>query len=404
MTIPSRDASSFAIRLSEGELSVQPIGVRGRYHHPINVEAVHYVKDLCNRDKRFQLPAADRIVLPLRSNSDAQLIKKGTLHEVALDSILTERSQWFQTVEATVTGMGGKNINIVSVGTGSFVPRLVASELKSETITPKPSNRATTESPELSNGLADGPNLSDRSSFCPILRTQSDLSAADAAFGESAIAVIGMACRYPRAESLEQFWQLISSGANSVQQVPKDRFDTANIWRDPKGPFWGNFLDDPDTFDHRFFSISGREAKFMDPQQRLLLQVAYEAVESSGYYGPQSDMQSNEVGCYFGVGSVDYEDNVASENATAFSALGTLRAFLSGRVSHYFGWSGPSITYDTACSSSAVALHSACKVSVTFPSECLAPRMPSSRSTDCFNQEGNKCLFVVILMLLFSRL
>lgn len=156
---------------------------------------------------------------------------------------------------------------------------------------------------------------------------------------------------------------MICSGVSAVQPLPQGRFNPAVLWRDPKGPFWGNFLRDPDTFDHRFFSISGREARSMDPQQRLLLQVVYEALESSGYYGPRQDGPPSAVGCYVGVGSVDYDDNVASENATAFSAVGTLRAFISGRVSHYFGWSGPSITYDTACSSSAVAIHSACKVS-----------------------------------------
>ncbi|KAK0636982.1 putative non-reducing polyketide synthase [Bombardia bombarda] len=123
----------------------------------------------------------------------------------------------------------------------------------------------------------------------------------------------------------------------------------------------GNFLRNPDAFDHRFFNISGRDAKSMDPQQRLLLQVSYEALESSGYCSLPENEKLKDAGCYVGVGSVDYQDNVASENANAFSATGTLRAFICGRVSHFFGWTGPSITFDTACSSSAVAIHSACK-------------------------------------------
>lgn len=72
------------------------------------------------------------------------------------------------------------------------------------------------------------------------------------------------------------------------------------------------------------------------------------------------------MGCYLGVGSVDYEENVASDNAGAFSATGTLRAFISGRISHFFGWTGPSITFDTACSSSAVAIHTASKISCSM--------------------------------------
>ncbi|KAL9086711.1 MAG: hypothetical protein Q9165_007030, partial [Trypethelium subeluteriae] len=183
------------------------------------------------------------------------------------------------------------------------------------------------------------------------------------------IAVVGMACRFPKADSVEEFWQLISSGEAAVSQLPIERFNPEEINRKPKPEqFWGNFLEQPDVFDHRFFGISGREAKSMDPQQRLALQVAYEALESSGHFNSPTAQKTTDVGCYFGVGSVDYEGNVASENASAFSAIGTLRAFITGRISHFFGWSGPSITFDTACSSSAVAIHMACKALVT--NEC----------------------------------
>ena len=178
------------------------------------------------------------------------------------------------------------------------------------------------------------------------------------------VAVIGIACRFPQADSVEEYWQLISSGKTAFAKFPVERFNPTDIDREPKvANFWGNFLRHPDEFDHRFFGISGREANTMDPQQRLALQVAYEALESSGCCSLPSEKQATDVGCYLGVGSVDYEDNVASENANAFSATGTLRAFISGRISHYFGWTGPSITFDTACSSSAVAIHTACKVS-----------------------------------------
>lgn len=168
---------------------------------------------------------------------------------------------------------------------------------------------------------------------------------------------------------LKNFGTSSNWGGCTVGPVPKERFDLSELWREPKGPFWGNFLRDPDTFDHRFFRISSREAKSMDPQQRLILQVTYEAMESAGF----QSLGQSDIGCYIGVGSVDYESNVASENATAYSATGTLRAFISGKVSHYFGWSGPSITFDTACSSSAVAIHSACKVSI----ECSLHSFPT---------------------------
>ena len=326
------------------------------------MKSVQQMKGLCNKDERFQFPTVDRLVLPLRSNSDANLVTYGDLHDIALESILTEQSHWYQTVKASLAAMDGKSIDIKSMGAEPFLPHSLTSELKHGLTLSGSSPAKVTQSSRPPNDIARDSNLPDSSSY-PTPRTPSCLSEADAPISASAIAVIGMACRFPKADSLDEYWRLIRSGSNAVQQIPQQRFDAAQLWRDPKGPFWGNFLSDADAFDHRFFSISGREAKSMDPQQRLLLQVVYEAMESSRYFDPHRNRQSSGIGCYIGVGSVDYEDNVASENATAFSALGTLRAFISGRVSHYFGWKGPSLTYDTACSSSAVAIHSACKVS-----------------------------------------
>ncbi|KAJ5863400.1 hypothetical protein N7455_007468 [Penicillium solitum] len=170
-----------------------------------------------------------------------------------------------------------------------------------------------------------------------------------------------MGCCFPEADGLEEFWELMQSGKSAVRPPYEDRFKPSDLNRGPNGAFWGNFLRAPDEFDHRFFGISGREAKYIDPQQRLLLQVAYEGLESAGYFGLRNSHNTDpsDSGCYIGIGSVDYEDNINSHDTTAFSAVGSLRAFISGRVSHHFGWTGPSLTFDTACSSGAVAIHSA---------------------------------------------
>ena len=331
----------------------QSIGLHGRYHHPAHSQAVEALKALCKRDKRFQYPDAKCLALPLRSDSTSALIVQGHLHDIALSSILAEQSQWWRTVTAVLTSAANKKLEIHSVGTESFLPRSVSTKSQSQSVRDK-----------APNGVARGRSTPSQSSLDSELPQQGGQYKIDESVPRSAIAVVGMACRFPEADSIEEFWELIVSGSCAVQQVPKDRFDTLDLRRDPKGPFFGNFIRDPDAFDHRFFGISGREAKSMDPQQRLLLEVAYEAIESSGYLGLRTGGQQNDVGCYIGVGAVDYGDNVASHSATAFSASGTLRAFISGKVSHHFGWTGPSITYDTACSSSAVAIHSACKVSM----------------------------------------
>ena len=321
-------------------MATKPIGLNGCFHHSRHADAVQILKELCARNKDLQLPGAEKLRLPLRSTADAEIITTGALNDVALDSILCKRAHWFQTVKATLAKLPGeKMVKFAPFGTESFVPRSLSLGKTS-----------------LTNGVSHDGEIGNG-------RTSHPASVGESIKAEE-IAILGMACRFPQADSVEEFWQLISSGGTAIGKVPVERFNPADIDREPKlVNFWGNFLRSPDVFDHRFFNVSGREAKSMDPQQRLTLQVAYEALESSGHFSLSSEKQATDVGCYLGVGSVDYEDNVASEDANAFSALGTLRAFISGRISHFFGWTGPSITFDTACSSSAVAIHSACKVS-----------------------------------------
>jgi acyl transferase domain-containing protein/acyl carrier protein/SAM-dependent methyltransferase len=179
-------------------------------------------------------------------------------------------------------------------------------------------------------------------------------------YPDGAVAVIGMACKFAGTENLEEYWDILNTGKSMCREAPEGRFATQdNVRNQEKSIYMGNFLSEIDKFDHKFFRKSSREAASMDPQQRLLLEVAYQALESSGYFGPGN--KSTDVGCYVGVCASDYNDNVASHPPNAFSTLGTLRAFLSGKVSHFFGLTGPAITFDTACSSSAVAIDAACK-------------------------------------------
>lgn len=104
----------------------------------------------------------------------------------------------------------------------------------------------------------------------------------------------------------------------------------------------------------------------MDPQQRILLELAYQAMESSGYLrSHQRDSGDSDVGdpigCFIGASFTEYLDNTGSHPPTAYTATGTIRAFLSGKIPYCFGWSGPSEVLDTACSSSLVAISRACR-------------------------------------------
>ncbi|KAI0896146.1 ketoacyl-synt-domain-containing protein [Annulohypoxylon nitens] len=316
VTLPKGDEEAFCARLREAKIPTSLVGLNGSYHHSRHIETADKLVKLCSKNSNLRLPDAESLRLPLRSTADGSVIKTGAIHEIAIQLILCKRAHWFQTVKSTLGDLTPNKATFVSLGTKSCIPR----------------------------------------SLSPGKQTHDDEGALEE------IAVVGMACRFPQADTLEEFWEIISAGKTALSTMPLDRFNPADITREPKLPeYWGNFIRRPDAFDHRFFGISGREAKSMDPQQRLALQVAYEALESSGYCIKETSLRATDVGCYLGVGSVDYEDNIESENANAFAATGMLRAFISGRISHFFGWTGPSITFDTACSSSAVAIHTACK-------------------------------------------
>ncbi|KAL9602710.1 MAG: hypothetical protein Q9219_001700 [cf. Caloplaca sp. 3 TL-2023] len=324
VTLPRSDQQSLQSRLHREGIASTAIGLDGSYHSLKNRQSAELLRQLCEENEDLRLPDASRLHLPLRSTANAELVRTGRLHEIAIDATLCKRAHWFQTIKSTVADSPLDHWEFTSFGKNHCVPRSLSQERHDGLLNGIPKREYTT--------------LTDRL---------------------EEIAIVGIACRYPEADSVEELWQLISSGKTALSKLPDWRFNSADVEREPKlDNFWGNFLRHPDVFDHRFFDLSGREAKSMDPQQRLALQVAYESLESYGYFNLPRE---TDVGCYLGVGAVDYEDNVASEDANAFSALGTLRSFISGRISHFFGWEGPSITFDTACSSSAVAIHSACK-------------------------------------------
>jgi acyl transferase domain-containing protein len=101
------------------------------------------------------------------------------------------------------------------------------------------------------------------------------------------IAIIGIGCRFPQADSPAAFWQLLRNGVDAITEVPSNRWDIDRFYDpDPTQPNktntrWGGFLDQIDQFDPQFFGIAPREASTIDPQQRLMLEVAWEALEDA---------------------------------------------------------------------------------------------------------------------------
>ncbi|MCJ1401237.1 hypothetical protein MMC11_004449 [Xylographa trunciseda] len=184
---------------------------------------------------------------------------------------------------------------------------------------------------------------------------------------KSKIAIIGASGRFPGAEDMSSFWDLLSQGLDVHKPVPPLHWD-AKTHVDPEGkrkntsatPF-GCWLEHPDLFDARFFNISPREAPQVDPAQRLALMTAYEAIEEAGITpGGSASTQKERVGVFYGVTSNDWMETNSAQNIDTYFIPGGNRAFIPGRVNYFFNFSGPSYSIDTACSSSLAAIHLAC--------------------------------------------
>ncbi|KAJ5834965.1 hypothetical protein N7447_000991 [Penicillium robsamsonii] len=187
-------------------------------------------------------------------------------------------------------------------------------------------------------------------------------------FKDSKVAIVGMACRLPGgADDTELFWKLLDDGRDTHTRVPADRFDLETHY-DPTGetenatqtPF-GNFINSPGLFDAGFFNMSPKEAEQTDPMQRLALVTAYEALEMAGYVPNRtSSSNSKRVGTYYGQASDDWRELNASQNLGTYAVPGGVRAFANGRINYFFGFAGPSINLDTACSSGLAAVQAGC--------------------------------------------
>jgi thioester reductase-like protein len=181
------------------------------------------------------------------------------------------------------------------------------------------------------------------------------------------IAIIGLGCRFPGADSPEAFWQLLINGKEAIREIPCDRWDIDQFYHPEPGKpgkistRWGGFIDQVDRFDADFFGISPREAERMDPQQRLMLEVAWEALEHAGIVPEQ--LSDTQTGVFIGAGNYDYCRILAQDidRASAYDGTGNSLAVHANRISYLLNLRGPSLIIDTACSSSLVALHYACQ-------------------------------------------
>lgn len=180
------------------------------------------------------------------------------------------------------------------------------------------------------------------------------------------IAIIGMACRYPgEIASPEDLWEFISAGRHSAAEMPTDRgWDLKRLLHSDQtmsgrssSRYGGGFLSDGAMFDPEFFGISPRDAVAMSPVQRLMLMTAWETFEHAGII-PET-VRGQDIGTFVGIFSPEYGPlwHEAAVDVEGKLITGSQHSATSGRVSHFFGLSGPCITADTGCSASLVGVH-----------------------------------------------
>jgi acyl transferase domain-containing protein len=181
------------------------------------------------------------------------------------------------------------------------------------------------------------------------------------------IAIVGMACRLPGAKNVAEFWQNLRDGVESITFFSDQELEAAGVdtgaLNAPNYVRAKPILEDIEYFDAAFFKINPREAELLDPQQRLFLECAWEALEHAGY---DPGGYRGRVGVYAGVDANNYLIfNIMSHPEVL--ALGTQvlttndKDYLSTRVSYRLNLRGPSVSVQTACSTSLVATHLACE-------------------------------------------
>lgn len=211
------------------------------------------------------------------------------------------------------------------------------------------------------NSLKSFPTLTKKTREKQVVNT----TKSEKGFEDEKIAIVGISGRYPQAKNLDQYWENLKAGKNSVVEIPKSRWD-ANKYYDPDPTKkdkiyskWLGMLDDVDCFDPLFFQISPAEAESMDPQHRLFLEESYKAFEDAGY--ARKTLSDKKCGVYMGIMSNEYSYMMSKGESNAINTTANSFAIGAARIAYFLNLKGPAIPFDTACSSSLVAMHVACQ-------------------------------------------
>ncbi|HMA63903.1 MAG TPA: type I polyketide synthase, partial [Chitinispirillaceae bacterium] len=188
------------------------------------------------------------------------------------------------------------------------------------------------------------------------------------------IAIIGMACRFPMAKNVQEFWDNLVQGRDCIGTVSLDDARKAGVPEDvlnnPRYIRRGGRISNPEMFDAQFFGFSPKDAAIIDPQQRLFLQCGWEAIESAGYdvsviKFPVAVFGGSNLNFYL-LNNVINNPGVLKNYFELQTLFSSDKDYLATRLSYKFNLTGPSMTVQTACSTSLVATHLACQSLLTY--------------------------------------
>jgi amino acid adenylation domain-containing protein len=177
------------------------------------------------------------------------------------------------------------------------------------------------------------------------------------------IAIVGMVGRFPGAASVDEFWDHLCQGVESSTFFTDEQIDPSvdrELLADPNYIRARGIIEGAELFDASFFNVSPREAEIMDPQARVFLELAYEALENAGY---TAESFEGKIGLYAGSGQNTYFENHLCGRREIIDRLGAFQTmlvnekdFVTSRISYKLNLTGPSISINTACSTSLVAI------------------------------------------------
>src|SRR4051794_768396 len=180
---------------------------------------------------------------------------------------------------------------------------------------------------------------------------------------KNSVAVVGMAGRFPGAQTVDALWDNLCAGREGVHFFKAEELDESippSLRSDPAYVAARGIVEDYDKFDAEFFGVTPMEAAVMDPQQRIMLELAWAALENAGHPPATFD---GLIGVYVGMNWNRYRANCLSAHPDVVARFGELNTalaneydFLATRISYKLDLRGPSVTISTACSTSLVAI------------------------------------------------